>query len=326
MSETQTLRGLLAPQRALPLGLVFVSVGVVEWIAVARVSAVVVDLVFCVAFVLVVPAAWRSLCAPGATRALGLAVYVAICAALVAALGFALPRALEVRSYVLDPSALGILGVLVAVGGWGLGRDLDLEARATRSEVEAEHAQLLALRAQLDPHFLFNTLNAIAEWCREDPEVAERALLELARILRGVLEGVHESTWPLASELALLRDLFAMYAIRDASRYRLRVELPDPIPDVDLPPMLLLPAFENAITHGPGAGHDGEVVLRVTVNGQLHVEIDNPGAYAGRREGGHGIATVERRLALAYGREGRMQIEAADGRTRTTITAPLEPA
>ena len=83
---------------------------------------------------------------------------------------------------------------LFLVGGWGLARDIWFERRLARAEAqvvglarEAERAQLMALRTHLDPHFLFNTLNAIAEWCRQDGETAERAVLQLSAMLRTVL-------------------------------------------------------------------------------------------------------------------------------------------
>ena len=126
---------------------------------------------------------------------------------------------------------------------------------------EAEGAQLLALRSHLDPHFLFNTLNAIAEWCREDGETAERAVMRLSAMLRTVLAGVRASTWPLAEELALLDTLFELHRLRDPDRVRVTRHLPEPLPDVAVPPMLLLPLAENAVKHGPAAGHAGEIVL-----------------------------------------------------------------
>jgi len=87
---------------------------------------------------------------------------------------------------------------LFLVGGWGLARDIDLDARLRAAETRAveltraaEAAELLALRAHLDPHFLFNTLNAIAEWCLKDGAVAEEAVLKLSAMLRTLLDGVN---------------------------------------------------------------------------------------------------------------------------------------
>ena len=125
------------------------------------------------------------------------------------------------------PTSVVVCLALFLVGGLGLGRDMWLEnelaraeARATLLAREAEGAQLLALRSHLDPHFLFNTLNAIAEWCREDGETAERAVVRLSAMLRTVLAGVRASTWPLADELALLDTLFELHRLRDPDRVR----------------------------------------------------------------------------------------------------------
>jgi LytS/YehU family sensor histidine kinase len=234
---------------------------------------------------------------------------------------------------VLDPGALGLLLVLFLVGGWGLGRDIDLEQgiesaerRAERAALDTERARVLAMRAQLDPHFLFNTLNAIAEWCRQDPALAERATLQLAAMLRAILDGSTQPSWPLAREVALLEQLTALYAVRDPERYRFVLRVPQPIPDVEVPPMLLLPLLENAITHGPAAGHAGEVVVSIGVHdGAVELVITNPGAFAGRREGGHGIAMVEKRLELAYAGAARLTLRAVESTTRTEVSMPLAP-
>lgn len=104
----------------------------------------------------------------------------------------------------------------------------------------AEQARLIALRSQLDPHFLVNTLNAIAEWRRTDGEAAERAVLELVELLRAVLAGGRAPTWPLSQELALVRRLYALHLLRDGGLFTLEERVPDPLPDVPVPPLLLL--------------------------------------------------------------------------------------
>lgn len=335
-----TWRALAAPRRALPIALVLGAMAAAEWWATRSLAALAVDLALFAGFVVVLPSAWRLL-ASGRAGALGLAGYLAVGIALVAALGLALPAALGLaRTYVVDGSSIGVVLALVLVGGWGLGRDVELEAgleseraRAERLALESERAQLLALRAQLDPHFLFNTLNAIAEWCREDPEVAESATLRLASMLRSILDGIRAPVWPLASELALARGLFELFAIRDPEQYHLELDAPEALPeDAQVPPMLFLPLLENAITHGPSKGHAGAVraSLRADDAG-IVLTIENPGAFAGRREGGEGLALVERRLALAYGaralRSGRagLSIGAEGEGTRTELRVPLRP-
>ncbi|MEL6347452.1 MAG: histidine kinase [Myxococcota bacterium] len=230
----------------------------------------------------------------------------------------------------------GLNGLVVAslfwAGAWGIGRDIEMEQgiisarrRAAQLAREAEHAQLMALRAHLDPHFLFNTLNAIAEWCREDGEVAETAILRLSGLLREVMAGVRAPQWPLSRELSLLKDFWSLHQIRDPERFTVELDVPEPLPDAHLPPMLLLPLAENAIKHGPGAGHRGDLRLCIRAEGEtLFITLSNPGAFTGRRVGGEGLSMVEKRISLTYGPAGRFTIAAQGDRTVAEVTIPAE--
>ncbi len=331
----ETLRSLAAPRRAVPLALVCASLWSAEWVASHSPRAMFVDAVLMVLFCALAPALWRSLFArPLPSLAHHLAawgVYVVASVAVVVSAGVLLPPRVGLAwTYVTEPRSLGVLVALFLAGGWGLGRDIELEAtadreraRAAKLAVDAEHAQILALRAQLDPHFLFNTLNAIAEWCREDPVVAERAILDLAALLRAVFDALQTPGWSLARELALLQQLAALYATRDAGRYRFRFDVEAAATARDVPPLVLLPLFENAIKHGPAAGHDGEVEMQVRAqNGDAVVSIENPGAFGGPRDGAQGLASVERRLVLAYGEDTRAVFASTDTSTRVTVHLP----
>lgn len=337
----ETLSETLRPTRAMPLAIVGVALLSAEWIASRSWLAVGVDLALLVLFVLFAPWLWRALCAGGGTtldersrrdvrgRVLGWIVFSFVAAVLVGVVLAIPPLVGGAWTYVGDPNAYGLLVALFVVGGWGLGRDIELErgviterARAERSAELAEHAQLLALRAQLDPHFLFNTLNAIAEWCREDALVAERATLQLASLLRRLFDALQRPTWLLSDEVALIEELAALYATRDSERYRFVFEV-DAATAIELPPLLVLPLVENAIKHGPAAGHVGVVRASiVNVEGALRVTIENPGAFGGRREGGTGLATLERRLALTWGERATLRVEGEGDRTRATLVVP----
>jgi hypothetical protein len=334
-----TLRALVAPRRAVPLALVGLSLLSAEWLASASPLSLFLDSVLVAAFCFSAPALWRALFAReprSFTAQLGAwALYALVAALIVGALAVVLPPMLGVRfTYMSEPRSLGVLLVLFLVGGWGLGRDIELEAgvlreraRAERLAIDAEHAQILALRAQLDPHFLFNTLNAIAEWCRVDPAVAERATLDLAALLRAVFDALRAPGWTLARELTVLEQLAALYATRDAARYVFRFEVEAGTSALELPPLLLLPLFENAIKHGPSAGHAGAIVLIVGSEASwVSVELRNPGAFGGPRVGGQGLASVERRLALAYGASVRLAITDADGATSVAVRLPRAPS
>jgi signal transduction histidine kinase len=331
----ETLRALAAPRRAIPIALVCgPMVAAQAHFSHRDARAVALALAMCALFVLVAPASWRWLFPAGGARwgtPASLLAY-AVLGALPAVVGALLPAWVGLGDTFLTASVnLLVSTALFWVGGWGLGRDIEQEAGLHRAVAdaaaarrEAEAARLLALRAHLDPHFLFNTINAIAEWCRVDPLVAERALLDLAALLREVLAGVGAERWPLARELALARSVWALHATRDAERFASTWELPDEFPDVGVPPLILLPLVENAVTHGPARGHRGPLMGRVTaVEGAVVVTLSNPGPLGPPRAGGSGLDTVRRRIQHAEPR-AHLEMTSTGGRTTATVTWPVE--
>lgn len=308
-----TARALLAPRRLVPILVVCVPLVLAQHHFSRTGAAVGIAVVTCALFVAFGPFAWRVLFPPDLpARALPprLAAY-ALAGALPAAVGWWVPSRLHLGETFLTAGVnLFVSAALFWVGGWGLARDVEQEqglararARAAALEKEAERAQLMALRAHLDPHFLFNTLNAIAEWCREDGATAERAILDLSALLRRVLAGVRAPWWPLAEELRVVRSVLDLHGVRDPDRFLVDWDVPAPLPAAEVPPLILLPLVENAVKHGPARGHAGPVGIRVRAlaEGGLEVRISNPGPFGGRRPGGEGLSMVERRLELAYG-------------------------
>ncbi|ATB45697.1 sensor histidine kinase [Corallococcus macrosporus] len=331
-----TLRALVAPRRLLPI--LVVSVALISaqvrfsptplWVAFG------LGLQMCLLFVAVAPVSYRVLFPEGLDFSHGgirLLLYATVGSGVVLTSGFVVPKLLGLGpTFLTQPTNLAVCGALFLVGGWGLGRDIGFEeslgrerARAARFALEAEQAQLLALRSHLDPHFLFNTLNAIAEWCREDGAVAEAAVLRLSTMLRSVLAGVRSATWPLAQELELIRTLFELHLLRDPDLFQLTLNVPADVGEIPVPPLVLLPLAENAVKHGPAAGHRGPLSLDVTARGhEVEVAIENPGPSRGPREGSAGLPTVERRLALAYGSAARLVLDGREARTRVAVTLP----
>ena len=327
------IRGLTEPRRLAALVSVLLALLVTEAVATRSPVALALDALLFAVFVAVAPGSFRVL---GARGGAGLLAYGALGVASVGAVAGVVSVASPRWTYVVDPGSLAVLAVLFLVGGWGLGRDVDLTERAhalaltaerraleaRAATLRAEQNALLAQRAQLDPHFLFNVLNAIAELCRQDPVRAEEATLALASMLRTMLDATRAPTWPLSKELGLVTEVTELYAMRDRGRYRFRLELA-PCDDVAIPPLLLLPVIENAVTHGPGADHEGEVWIVVErAPGSVQIRVGNPGPFAGPREGGEGLGMVRRRLALAFGDAGRFEIEARDGETLASLSIP----
>lgn len=170
-----TWRALVEPRRLVPILLVSAPLVTAQGSFSHDPLAVPLGIAMCFVFVLVAPPSYRALfLEDGRDRVTGLLAYVSISVLIVGSLGLAVPFALGMgKTFLTSRISVGVSMALFMVGGWGLASDVDLEARLTRERAraealarEAERAQLLALRANLDPHFLFNTLNAIAEWCR----------------------------------------------------------------------------------------------------------------------------------------------------------------
>lgn len=335
-----TLRALMVPRRLVPI-LVLSSVLVV---AQERFSqdpeAVWLGVLMCVVFTLVAPVTWRALFPPTldapptfAAPFGRLVVYGFMATGAMLVVGWALPQRLGIGpTFMTSDVSLLVSVALFCVGGYGLGRDIDMEsslayerARGRRLQAEAERARLLAMRSHLDPHFLFNTLNAIAEWCREDGEVAEQATLRLSQMLRTVLAASRAAAWPLREELSLAQTLLDLHRVRDPERFTTYTEGFDELPPMEVPPMIFLPLVENAAKHGPNAGHRGPIQLTVEVReAVVRLSVENPGPFAGERADGEGIDQVRQRLAHAYRGRATLSVRAIGERTHACIEIPLD--
>ena len=326
-----TWRGILRPHRLLPIALVGGAMILAEAWFTRTVAGVVEASLMALGFLLLGPYCWRRLFPHGTPISIGRLVVFGFLGGLPPFFAWAWPL-VTYGTHTFLTAGLNslVVATLFWAGAWGIGRDIDMEQRvaAERQRAEemaraAERAQLMAIRAHLDPHFLFNTLNAIAEWCREDGEIAEQAVLRLSALLREVMAGVRIERWPLAKEIRLVTDVWELHRIRDPDRFTVEMALPDPLPDVTLPPMILLPLVENAVKHGPAAGHRGAMRFSVTTTADaLRIVVANPGPFRGRRPGGEGLAMVERRLALLYD-TARFDIAEQDGHTRAEVLIPL---
>lgn len=329
-----TMAALFAPRRAVPIVVVIVPLLFIQHVYSRATGALLLGALMCAAFVLVAPTLWRHLFPMGHASKSPLVsglVYGGVGIALVVGIGRGLADLVGMgTTFLTSRPSLLVEVALFWVGGWGLARDIDFEenlrrerARAHELERAKDHAELVALKSHLDPHFLFNTLNAIAEWCRADGKVAERAILQLSSMLRTVMSGIEKSEWPLDKEIELVDALFAMYLVRDPEMFTYVREVPEALAELSVPPMVLLPLAENAMKHGPSKGNRGRVVLSVTESeGHVTVRVENPGAYTGPRAGAHGLEIVEKRLALAYGETARFSIRREEDRTVAEIVFP----
>jgi LytS/YehU family sensor histidine kinase len=206
-------------------------------------------------------------------------------------------------------------------------------ARAVEQvRAELAQAELRALRAQIHPHFLFNTLNTIAALIASDPHAAEDTLTRLAELFRYTLTASGRESVRFAEELAFLRNYLAIERARYGDRLRVEESLGPGVESALVPSLLLQPLIENAVRHGVASRESGGTVrLHAAISGRtLVVEIadDGPG-FDGDAEpsgAGFGLHSVRERLRAA-GPPHAIEIESAPGAgTRVRVTLPLEPS
>jgi two-component system, LytTR family, sensor kinase len=208
----------------------------------------------------------------------------------------------------------------------------------TRIEMNLEqHQQLLlkarmdALSAQINPHFLFNTLNTVSSLIRYDPDTARGVVIKLSNILRRLLRK-HETFVPLQEELDFIDDYLDIEVARfGRDNLRIHKQIEEPTLDAFVPSMLLQPIVENALKHGLAAKlGGGEITIRTsTRDGRLIIEIEDNGVGIPQDRmsqvfgDGIGISNVHERLRVLYGGDFQMNISSQEGEgTRIRIEIP----
>jgi two-component system LytT family sensor kinase len=197
-------------------------------------------------------------------------------------------------------------------------------------------AKLDALQRQINPHFLFNTLNSITSLVRSKPELAREMIVKLANILRVLLKN-REAFVPFAEELAFTDDYLDIEVVRFGEKLRVVKEIAEDTLAVVVPSMLLQPLIENSIKHGLEPRIEGGTVTlrsRITSDGRLLVEVedDGVGMAPGRRTAGEisrpgtgiGMRNVRERMQVLYGDAAEVEIESRPGRgTKVALRMPV---
>jgi two-component system LytT family sensor kinase len=238
-----------------------------------------------------------------------------------------LPPGQPVRGLFSRFSFLYDFMVYMVVLGAGLARNyivrnkarLD-EARRLQAEAAELHAQLAdarlnALRTQLNPHFLFNTLNAISTLVEEDPRGVRRMIARLGDLLRHTLEG-DEQEIPLARELEMLRQYLDIMEVRFQGKLEVSIETEASLDDALVPNLVLQPLVENAFRHGLAPMQTvGRVAVRVVRDdGDLVLTVrDNGRGPANPVREGVGLTNTRARLTQLYGTRQRLALTAAEG-------------
>jgi len=199
-----------------------------------------------------------------------------------------------------------------------------LQVEQLRLAANVKEAELRALKSQVNPHFLFNSLNSLRALIDEDAPKAREAVTRLANMLRYSLQSGQQETVPLEEEIRIVEDYLALEQIRHESRLRVRWEIAAEARGQNVPPMLLQTLVENAVKYGISTRRDGgELVIAARLTGDaLNIRVTNPGdlaaptsasaALAGSSTG-VGLRNASERLNLLFGE-------------RATLTVLAEPA
>lgn len=226
----------------------------------------------------------------------------------------------------------GAIGILIAVLGHYLAgafqRSRTAERKALELQVMAREAELRSLRAQLDPHFLFNSLNSVAALIGNDTQAARQMCFLMAQFFRKSLSLGREQSIALAEEISLVETFLAIERVRFGDRLRARFDVADDVKDVPVPPLMLQPLVENAVHHG--VAHlleGGEVCVSARRRDSfLEVVVENPcdPDRPASRSTGVGLVNVRSRVETLCGHRASVDVDARESSFRVSILLPAD--
>jgi two-component system, LytTR family, sensor kinase len=204
------------------------------------------------------------------------------------------------------------------------------EIRGLVLRAELADSRLDALVHKIEPHFLFNTLQAISTLLHRDPRAADAMITGLSELLRELMRGDAQREVPLAVELEIARRYLDIMAIRYGDRLSVAIEVPGEVGHALVPRLVLQPLIENALRHGVAANAGaGKLELTARRSGDrlaITVADDGPGTGAGAAGNGLGLATTRERLQRLYGGAARLETTApATGGFQVVVELPFRP-
>ncbi|MBL0175758.1 MAG: histidine kinase [Ignavibacteria bacterium] len=227
-------------------------------------------------------------------------------------------------------AAMYLFSVVVHAVLQALGAKREDEKRLHEAQLLVRDAELRALRAQLHPHFLFNSLNSVSALTSIDPEAARDMCLKLASYLRKTLAAGVDESISLDDEVALAGTYLSIEAVRFGERLRVETAVTPEAAHCVVPALILQPLVENAVMHGIARMLDGGTVRIATARSgdRIRITVSNPceAAKDTGREGGHGLRIVRERLRARYGADASLTVAASGGVFEAEIILPCEEA
>jgi signal transduction histidine kinase len=197
-----------------------------------------------------------------------------------------------------------------------------------RSKLALE-SRLQAMQARVEPQFLFNTLAQVEHLYEHDPPLAERMLGDLIAYLRAAMPLMRSTSSTVAQEIELARTYLGIVRIRLGNRLAFDIDMPPDSGQVRMPPMMLLPLIDHAVTYGlEQSTRAGSIRISTDIaNGHLRLKITDSGAGFVPESGAAGIASIRERLAALYGANARLDLRRLDaGATEAVMDFPYETA
>jgi two-component system LytT family sensor kinase len=194
---------------------------------------------------------------------------------------------------------------------------------ALKLEALIKELELKTIKAHINPHFIFNSLNSIRALVDENPERARKAITELSNILRSSMQAEKSETVTLEKELYIVKDYLALENMRFEDRLRIEYKVDEETLNQPVPPMMLQTLVENAIKHGISRQINGGVVRVISEfrNNYHELAVQNTGRLNGKVNGeGFGISSTNDRLSLLYGNKAKFEIRQA---TPTLVEAKV---
>jgi two-component system sensor histidine kinase AlgZ len=260
-------------------------------------------------------------------------LWLAMAHVLTAALGHVYPGiAARARPHFPLLFAVGVLLYLLAAAMHYVYIAVESSRDALRREHEARvlarEAELKALKAQINPHFLFNCLHSISALTAFDPAQARDMCIRLSDFLRNTLRLGERESIPFADEMNLIDTYLAVEQVRFGSRLRVERKIESACDVCTIPPLLLQPLVENAVKHGIAGLVDGGIIrLEASCDGGLlHVVVENDfdPEHAAPRRTGLGLANVRSRIAARHGDGARVEVEVRGATHRVEVVMPCE--
>ena len=222
--------------------------------------------------------------------------------------------------------------VVVLMFGANLGTKYYFRSRMDRKRLQALEKQNLEqqleyLRYQINPHFFMNTLNNIHALVDIDPEKAKDTILELSKMMRFVLYEGNKQGVPLSREMDFVRHYIALMKLRYTDKVRITTDLPQEVPDRQIPPLILITFIENAFKHGVSYQNDSFIEVKIAIEDERMAFTcrNSKTGMTGSNEkkGGVGLANVRKRLNLLYPHDYTLRIKDAPDAFIVELNIPL---